>query len=400
MKIVHITTSNRGGGAAIAAVRHSEALQRKGFNSVVLAEKGVSQAGSRILGFSIFQRYLDAFLFYFIKSLKRVGLTWSLLLFGKSIIKEKEVVEADVIILHYINDFLNYKAIDELLASGKRIVWYMHDMWTITGGCHNALECNGYMKDCKNCPQLSHCKWLAHWQFNQKKNIFKTKQLIAATPSKWLANCVKYSSLFQGAKVYVCPNVINTDVYKPMDKIEARKKLALEPKRKYILFGAAAINSLYKGMGYVYETLVRLPLDYEFLVLGHVHKEELPVSIQNRTYIMGYVNEDERKRMIYSAADLFLITSVAENYPNMVIESMACGTPAVGFMTGGIIEQIEDRETGCLASVGDIDGLVEGIEWVENNNKEGVISNKARRFVVENCSYEIIDKLYAPLLQD
>ena len=121
------------------------------------------------------------------------------------------------------------------------------------------------------------------------------------------------------------------------------KKLALEPKRKYILFGAAAINSLYKGMGYVYETLVRLPLDYEFLVLGHVHKEELPVSIQNRTYIMGYVNEDERKRMIYSAADLFLITSVAENYPNMVIESMACGTPAVGFMTGGIIEQIEDR---------------------------------------------------------
>ena len=115
---------------------------------------------------------------------------------------------------------------------------------------------------------------------------------------------------------------------------------------------------------------------------------------------MGYVNDDERKRIIYSASDLFLITSVAENYPNMVIESMACGTPAVGFRTGGIVEQIEDRVTGSLAQIGDVDALVAGIEWIDKNNKNGDISDKARCFVVANCSYDIVDKLYTPLLYD
>ena len=398
MKIVHITTSNSGGGAAIAVMRHSEALCRKGYASVVLSEKGVAQNGCRILGYSKIQRYCDAILFRFIKAFKKKGITWNLLLFGKSIIREKEVVEADVVILHYINEFLSYKAIDELLASGKRIVWYMHDMWSMTGGCHYALDCNGYIKECEHCTQLSHCKWLATWQFHRKKKIFRGKQLIAATPSKWLADCLNQSTLYHDAKVYICPNVIDTDVYRPLNKIEARKKLKLNTKKKYIVFGAASMTSHYKGMLYIYDTLVKLPLEYDFLVLGKINKEELPVSVQPRIHIMGYVNEDERKKVIYSAADVFLITSVAENYPNMVIESMACGTPAVGFMTGGIVEQIEDKFTGCLAPVGNIDALISGINWLDKNNIDGTISVNARDFVLQNCSYEKIEEIYAPLL--
>ena len=399
MKIVHITTSNRGGGAAIAAMRHSEALCRKGFDSVVLAEKGVSLAGNRAIGYGRIQRYLDAILFYFIKGLKQTGVTWSLLLFGRSIIKEKEVAEADVVILHYINEFLNYKGIDELLSSGKRVIWYMHDMWPFTGGCHHSLNCDGYTRGCEQCPQLSHCKCLAEWQLKQKKNTFMGKNLIVASPSKWLANHLYKSTLFKYSEIHICPNVIDTDVFKPLTKEEACKILNLDSKNKYILFGAASLGSIYKGLSYAYETLVKLPADYEFIVLGNLSTEDIPSQILDRMHILGFISEDEKKRIVYSAVDVFLITSIAENYPNMVVESMACGTPAVGFMTGGIVEQIEDRVTGCLAQVGDTDALVSGIKWLEQNNIDGKISRNARDFVLETCSYDNIDKLYASLLQ-
>ena len=399
MKIVHITTSNRGGGAAIAAIRHSEALRRKGFDSVVLAEKGLSQTGCRTLGYGKIQRYLDAFLFYFIKSIKKAGITWNLLLFGKSIIREREVADADVVILHYINEFLNYNGIAELLSSGKRVVWYMHDMWPLTGGCHHSLDCDGYTKDCKCCPQLSHCKWLATWQFKQKERVFSGKNLIIATPSKWLASHVQQSTLFKNTEIHICPNVIDTDVFKPFGKDEARCILKLEINKKYILFGAASMSSIYKGLSYVYDTLIKLPSEYEFIVLGKLAAEDIPSQILDRMHMMGFVSKDEEKRIIYSAADVFLITSIAENYPNMVIESMACGTPVAGFATGGIVEQIEDRVSGCLAQVGDTGALVSGIEWLIQNNVEGKVSLKAREFVLSTCAYDNIDKLYASLLQ-
>ena len=399
MKIVHVTTSNKGGGAAIAAIRHSEALRRKGYESVVLSGKGEVQDGSRALGYGRILRYCNAFLFYFIKGLKKKGITWNLLLFGKSIIKVKEVAEADVVILHYINEFLNYKSIAELLSSGKRVVWYMHDMWPLTGGCHHSLDCDGYTRGCEQCPQLSHCKWLATWQFRQKKKMFLRKNLIVASPSKWLAEHLYKSTLFKNSEIHICPNVLDTDVFKPLVKEEARKILKLEMTKKYILFGAASMSSIYKGLSYVYDILIKLPSEYKFIVLGNLATDDIPPQILDRIHIMGFVNEDEKKRIVYSAADVFLITSIAENYPNMVVESMACGTPVAGFAIGGIVEQIEDRVSGCLAQVGDTDALVSGIEWLIQSNVNGEISQKAREFVQSTCSYDKVEKLYAPLLQ-
>lgn len=398
MKIVHINLSNLGGGAAIAAMRHSEALQLAGYDSLLISMKGETLEKSVVLGQGRLLRYASAIVFHIIRRIKLPGISWSLLLFGKAVHKHKDVREADVIVLHYINDFLNYRTLRKVLSSGKRVIWFMHDMWPMTGGCHYSLDCNGYTKECANCSQLTHCKWMAKWQLKAKKNVLSKKMIYAVSPSQWLANCLHQSSLFRNYPIFVCPNVINTEVFRPVDKRNSKKQLNLDENKKYILFGAATMQSLYKGMTYVYETLVKLPLEYEFLVLGKINKEELPISIQNRTHIMGYVDNDEQKRIIYSAADMFLITSIAENYPNMVIESMACGTPVVGFKTGGIVEQIEDRITGCLAPIGDVDALLLGIKWIERNNSDGVISARAREFVVNNCSYEKIEDLYAPLL--
>jgi len=52
--------------------------------------------------------------------------------------------------------------------------------------------------------------------------------------------------------------------------------------------------------------------------------------------------------LIYSAADVFVVPSTEDNFPNTVLESLACGTPIVGFDIGGINEQIEHGKNGIL----------------------------------------------------
>lgn len=399
MKIVHVSLSNRGGGAEIAAMRHSEALRMAGFDSTLISLKGINQEGCVILGQSRWNWFVSALLFRFIRMFRDPGLAWDSLILGRSILGNKDVAAADIVILHYINGFLNYKAIKQLLKSGKHVIWFMHDMWPLTGGCHHALECKGYMKSCKNCPQLSWMKCLSTWQFNRKKGIFLDANWYAVSPSRWLAERLRKSTLFGNKKILVCPNVLNTDIYTPLDKKVAREKLGLDMDKKYILFGAAAMSSAYKGMSYVYKVLERLDSSYEFIVLGNLLNDEYPTQLQMRTHELGFVCEDEQKHIVYSAADAFLITSVAENYPNMVIESMASGTPVVAFSTGGIVEQIKHKRNGYLAPIGDVEELLVGIDWILSNNRKGELSDAASDFVQSTCSYNIVEELYEPLLK-
>ena len=207
------------------------------------------------------------------------------------------------------------------------------------------------------------------------------------------------SALFGNKKIMVCPNVLNTDIYTPLDKKVARERLGLDKDKKYILFGAAAMSSAYKGMSFAYKVLEKLDYSYEFIVLGKLLKDEYPAQLQTRTHELGFVSEDEQKHIIYSAADAFLITSVAENYPNMVVESMASGTPVVAFATGGIVEQIIHKKNGYLAPIGNVEELQVGIDWILLNNRKGELSEAASDFVLSTCSYNNIGKLYEPLLK-
>ena len=68
---------------------------------------------------------------------------------GTDITSLPEFQQADVIHLHWINQgMLSLRNIEKILASGKPVVWTMHDMWPCTGICHHARECTRYQQEC------------------------------------------------------------------------------------------------------------------------------------------------------------------------------------------------------------------------------------------------------------
>lgn len=400
MKVLHINYTDKAGGAAIAAYRHHEALRNAGIDSKML-----------ILSKTIDDPYVIAHNSSYLKHCTRKVLNklfflshpffgnWSWNHFGYDFSHDKEVEEADVIILHWITRYtLSLKSIGKILKTGKPVYWFMHDMWPITGGCHYALDCEKYKTHCEACPMANNGKGTAKikdvaWrQFEEKyRRLRKYNNLFFLTPSKWLADRVKESALFGNHSVGVVRNVLDTDVFKPVDKEEARKRLGLPLDKKLILFGADSISSPYKGWDKLKEVLKEPIADTEVVIYGHTSRD-VQSEIGMKLHSMGRIESVEKLIDLYSACDISSMASKADNYPNVIIESMACGLPVIGFSIGGITEMIGDNETGYLIPPYDCDNYRRKLEEFLNlsEDERKLISHNCREAVVRTNSYEAL----------
>lgn len=404
MKIVHINAFDSGGGAAIACVRHCEAMIQAGHEVTILVlakssrfsfVKKVHQGIKKIM-----IDLWDIQTAKFLNSIDPIG-TYSLMSHGFDFSKDSIVQEADVIFLHWINgNTLTFKGVEKLLKLGKPVFWYMHDMFPFTGGCHHALGCEGYTRDCRVCPLIKNeaYKYLSSSILRTKiKRWWKYENLSFVAPSNWLANCAENSSLCKNHKVFVVPNVLDVSVFKPLE-IDAKRLFGLDKSKKTILFGAASMGSVYKGTRFAHDCLRMLDSNkYEALVIGYAPSDFVK-DLDLKIVETGYLNDDLSLVLAYNACDTFLIPSVAENYPNVVLEAMACGKPCVGFDTGGIPDLIKNGETGLLTQDKTSDNLVQCLENLFSD--EGIYmeySKNARKLVVENNSYAKIMHLHIEL---
>lgn len=402
MKILHINTT-LSGGAGIAALRHSEAMRRMGIDSKLLTLDPDNKEGCISYAITEKQKQTNKTLLFVFHKLTRLvvkRVAWHWATFDYDLSKIKEITEADVIYIHWVNDFLSYKAIDYLLKTKKRVIWYMHDMWPITGGCHYSFECKGYEGLCKQCPQMKALRFLASNQLKRKIAEWSGHDnFYLSAPSQWLCDCIRRSAVFHDHQVYCCPNVIDTTVFKPQNKNRVRQKFGLPINKKLILFSAMGVKNPYKGTEFLIDALCRIKdKNYEFVVLGKATKDDFPMSIREKIHLVGFVSGQEQMALLYSAADLLLITSIAENFPNVVIEAMACGVPVVGFATGGITDQIRHKWNGYIVQPRDVIGLVEGINWIVSNSNYQQLSINSRKYVMENCSYNVVLKNHSELL--
>lgn len=397
MKILHICRLGTE-GAGNAAFRHSEALERAGYDSKLMALKGNSE--EVVLGI----RISDKIKLFFTKVFNHVigypQFVWHYMAGNYGLWKLDIVKQADIVYIHWINDFLGYKDIVYLLRTRKRVVWFLHDMWPITGGCHYALSCNNYKNRCKSCPQLKRFRNISWIQ--QKKKIRKWSNhdnFIIASPSRWLADCARKSSVFKDTKVVVCPNVLDTDVFKPLEKEKCRKALGLEEGKRYLMISAVDANNIYKGFDYLCEAISKIKTDnIEFLVVGNVNLKSYPQEIRKRIKPLGFISNQQKIIEIYNSVEAYVTSSIAENFPNVVIEAMACGIPVVGFATGGIPDQISHKHNGYLAKYKDSEDLARGIDWVLNSKEYAKLCTNARNYVIKNCSYINVLKNHSLIL--
>ncbi len=270
--------------------------------------------------------------------------------------------EADVIHLHWPVGILDFENLAEVCGD-KPVVWTPADMNPYTGGCHYSEGCQKYTKDCQKCPLLSGSQ-LAHENWKVKRAAYtKLPNLQIVSPSQWLAERGRKSSLWGGLPIHVIPNALPVDRFHPTSKMVARIKLGLPLDKKLILFGADNVTNLRKGGDLMMASIKRLQeqglaKDVEGVVFG-ANKVRFDIP----THAMGHVAEVERLSLVFAAADVFASPSREDSGPMTVAESMLSGTPVVAFNIGNAREIVVHRDTGYIARQENVEDFTKGLAW-------------------------------------
>lgn len=331
---------------------------------------------------------------------RRQRLTWSVGWVPTGIPSIAAHLEPDVIHLHWIG--AGFVPVRALPAFRYPLVWTLHDMWAFTGGCHYALDCTHYQQSCGNCPQLASARErdLSRWVWGWKHKYWARLDLTVVTPSRWLADCARQSALFGDRRIEVIPNGIDTSRYKPHEQTLARRLLGLPADRRLILFGAMhSTSDPLKGFNHLQGALRVLSQSVEkkrlhLVVFGATEPVDPPDFGFPTTYA-GSLRDDLSLALLYSAADVFVAPSRQDNFPNTVLEAMACGVPCVAFDIGGMPDLIAHQQTGYLARPFEEEDLARGISWVlQDEPRRRTLAEAARRKVEREYELTLIARRY------
>jgi len=363
MRILIINTVYRRGGAAgIAQTLHRELNCLDGWESLFAYGRGPEVKESRTVRFALQPEvYLHVALTR-LSGIQGYG-TW---LSTRRLIQLIRKWKPDVIHFHNIHGYyLNLCIAKAVGQMGIPAVWTLHDAWPLSGRCGYFLDCKRWKMCCGKCPYPREYPKTyfdsSAWMWPRKRKLLgEVWKPVIVTPSKWLAALV--TEACNGRfRVEVIPNGIATRVFRPVDRLQARGELGLPGDRKIVLFAAAKPSEKRKGIMYFFEALKYVQVDnWMALAVGGAvdFAKWVPQGVEVRQ--LGYVKEAEVMAKVYSTADLYCITSLADNFPTTVLESMACGTPVVGFAVGGIPEQVKE-ECGRLVAPGDEKALGQAI---------------------------------------
>lgn len=419
MKVTHLSTYESVGGAAVAAYRLHSGLKSLGHESrIITLWKDADDSDPTVVRLepprdmlTRLRRRLER------RSLDRAAAEISARPSGLGFFSSdqtqhgadvlRHLPATDVLNLHWIAGLIDYRAFFRQLPKGLPVVWTLHDMNPITGGCHHAGNCLGFHARCGMCPELESKAEndISRGIWTRKNRAYSSLRESAfkfVTPSRWLADKVRESSLGGRFKVQVIPYGLDTEIFRPTDRITARRTLGLEADATYILFAAYYSSDSYKGFPVLLKSLPELQgirgLTGLAVGTGKAHNPERP-AIPMRA--LGFVKDERQMSLVYSAADLFILPSFQDNFPNTALEALACGTPVIGSHVGGIPEIVRDGQTGFTVPPGDSHALAKMIRQVlEDNSLRSALSAECRRVAVEEYSLPVQARRYEELYRE
>jgi len=405
MRVLLVNTSDKMGGAAIAANRLMEALNRHGVSAEMLVRDKLTD-NPRVHALPPTPLHRARFVaeraeVFAANRLRRHRLfEVDCATYGADITRLPLFRAADVVHLHWVNQgMLSLGGIAKILRSGKRVVWTMHDMWPCTGICHQARDCEGWRTGCGACPLLyggGHPGDLSARTFRRKAEAYAAGHVRFVACSDWLADIARQAPLLKGHEVESIPNPIDTAFYAPADRVKARRALGLPVEKKLMLFVAYRVTDPNKGIDYLREAVERLcrrcPDMRAAVGVVPVGREAaaLARTLACDVYPQEYVSDERTMRLYYQAADLLAMPTLQDNLPNTVAEALACGTPCVAFRVGGLPQMVDHGKNGYLARYMDASDLAVGLFATLFSKNPEQLAAAARRKAVQAFSEEAV----------
>ncbi|WP_438864919.1 glycosyltransferase [Neptunicella sp.] len=400
MKIAVVSKATaKGGGASKVAQQLTELLNNSGH--IVHHYRRDLEAGYSQQSTSVYGKYEKLAKKSFYK-LKKLGLQEIIPWEYWHLREEIKRHQFDLIHFHDITTAVSPVTLG-LLTTHAPVVWTMHDCSSFTGGCIQPKGCDHYHSGCHHCPQ--HGLWplkgrfdLASYYLKVKKWLHK-KPINLVSPSKWLAAKALASGVVINP-IHVINNSVDTTQFYPLEKAESKRQLGLGEHDFTILFVAKSLYDQFKGLEYAKKVINGVRhLNPTILVIGRIHKHQTNPFAEFKHVYAGHLDSNADLNRYYNAADIFLNCSLADNFPLVVLESLAAGVPVIGFNTGGIPEMIQQNYNGYLVEKYDTDALILKIKQLTKNEEYKNWSKNARQSALTYFNQEQMLKRYTDYYQ-
>tara|TARA_B100000579_G_scaffold400955_1_gene383038 strand:- start:2187 stop:3449 length:1263 start_codon:yes stop_codon:yes gene_type:complete len=386
--VSHISTSSIEGGSAISARRIHEQLRADGIKSqLFVSDKDEIENCIYYLTKYPKIRIVDNLFNLFFNKL---GLQYFFI--PSSLFFNKKIIKSSIIQLYNIHG--GYFQLSNLRRLKKiPMIWRLSDYWSMTGHCAYPGNCEKWMSQCQQCPSLDSYPSIGLDNTNniwkEKKEIINNLNIKIVVPSTRLYNDVKKSPILKNKETYIIPNGIDTDKFKPLNKSKAREKLKISNKFSISFIAQVAFNNFRKGTHILKEVIESFKdnKNIQFLVAGIDSNKWENYSFNNLIHF-NYNKDTEWKRLFYNASDLVIVPSIHENFPNVILESMSCGTPVISFNTGGI-SNIINSKNGVLIENLNTKELIKSISLLsKKNNLVSKLEKCSRETILRNFSVE------------
>lgn len=317
---------------------------------------------------------------------------------GTSSLMDLPPQKPDIVHLHNLHNAYFDLSFMPILSRQIPTVVTLHDEWTYTGHCAYTMGLENWKTGCIHCPDLGVYPSIARDSTSRnwlrKRGIYAKSQLFVATPSQWLMSRARQSIVAAAALEWrVIPNGVDTAVFRPGDRLQARKELGLPSDTLILLFVADLTRSNpFKDFELLETTLHRLaqqPLSKDLLLVcvGEEARSARVGSAQIK--FMAPLMDRRIVANYFRAANLYVHAAKAEAWGLTITEASACGIPTIATAVGGIPEQIEDGRTGYLVAPGNPEEMeARVIELLANENLAKEMGMQAREQAERKFSLE------------
>jgi len=404
MKIAHISTSD-GGGAGLAAYRLHRALLAQGVNSKLLvSNKSIND--NTIIQASpspklLYQPPSFAVIRKIKKILRRRGMFQTRMeriqremdalsrshpdVFFTSAVSVYDlsshplVQQADIIHLHWVQNFLNYDTFFENVK--KPIVWTLHDLNPIYGGFHHTLLREKYYNDYQNLEE-------EFYAIKRAALTGKTK-ITAVAISSQMHQLIANHEFFKGKPIVDIFNGVDYEQFAMLDKQNVRSLLGIAPETKVFLFVNRHLNDSQKGLDNLCKALELLNIEDGLLIcLG---EGTIPPCGNIKVRQFKPVSDTEWLSQLYSAADYLVFPSLQEAFSLTTLEAMCCGTPVIMTPVSGSDDLINDFNGICCADFTP-GAIAKGINMAmkKEYNRKKIREDVVLRFNLEKIASQYI----------
>lgn len=342
--IQHVTFSTKGGAGSVASELNRGIILGGGKSRIISVTNGAIPDLKFRKPILVFTALFD----YFIVRSKQCHQLFTLFRrFIRINGSAGKSLDNEITHLHWTPGVISIDEISKQLKSGSRIVWTLHDMWAFTGGCHFSDQCNEFLHGCTSCPQVKPIfRTAVQKSFDRKLQALQsTNNLEIVTPSNWLKAQAQASKILAEKQIFVIPNPIDCEVFKPNQQTQTRHTDLV------IGCSAANLNETRKGI----ELFIKWTDDYiskfpdkKLSVLAVGSGQIISDRVEVRT--TGFVSDKKELSDLYNQMDIFVSLATSDNFPLNIGEAVASGLPTICRDSGGMPELVDHGKTGFLVS--------------------------------------------------